>query len=201
MILARYFAWFLTWWGTTLMAALDTSLVFYLPFGVDALVIYQAARDKDLFWAPPLLATTGSLIGAAGTFWIGRKVGEGGIERLTSGRRLKMIRQRVHNGGAVALAIPALLPPPFPLTPFILACGALAVSPWRFFVTLGAARLVRFGIEAVLARRYGAGILAVLESGTFRGVILGFIIVALVGTALSGWLLWRSSSPHRLRTA
>jgi membrane protein YqaA with SNARE-associated domain len=66
------FGFFLTWWGAFLMAALDASLLFFLPFGVDALVIFLAARSQDLFWIYPLLATAGSLTGAAVTYWIGR---------------------------------------------------------------------------------------------------------------------------------
>ena len=197
----RLLSWFLTWWGTILMAALDSSLVFYLPFGIDALVIYQAARDEERFWVYPLLATVGAIAGAAVTFWIGRTAGEAGLERFVPTKRLDRLRCRVRDGGAFAIAIPAVLPPPFPLTPFILACGALAVSEVRFFTTFGAARLVRFGIEAFLAHRFGAGVLRVLQSDTFRGVMIGFIVVAVIGTVISGWLLWRSTHSARLKTA
>jgi membrane protein YqaA with SNARE-associated domain len=195
--LTRSLSWFLTWWGTFLMAALDASLVFYLPFGVDTLVIFQSARNEHLFWIYPLLATAGSIAGAAITMWVGRKVGESGLERFMPRRRLDALRRRVKKGGAIAVAIPAFLPPPFPLTPFILTCGALSVSQWHFFTTFTMARLVRFGAEAVLARVYGAGVLRFLESEQFRLVITGFIIVATIGTAASGWLLWRST--HRDR--
>ena len=61
----RFFGVFLTWWGPFVVGALDSSLVFFMPFGVDALVIYLAARDETLFWIYPLLATAGSLAGAA----------------------------------------------------------------------------------------------------------------------------------------
>ena len=175
------------------MGALDTSLIFFLPFGIDALVIYLVARNRDLFWLYPVLATAGSLVGAAVTFWIGRKAGETGLERLLPARRLQRIQGRVRTGGAFALAVPALLPPPFPLTPLILACGALDVSRWRFFATLGVVRLVRFGVEAVLAVRYGSGILSVLQSDTFRMVIIGFIVLAAAGTSVSAVLIWRST--------
>src|SRR3954447_6931174 len=112
------FAFFLTWWGAYVLAALDASMVFFLPFGIDAVVIYLSARNGMLFWLYPLLATAGSLTGAAITYWIGRKGGEMGLERLIQGRPLERFRRRVQNGGAGALAVPALLPPPFPLAPF-----------------------------------------------------------------------------------
>ena len=191
------FGFFLTWWGAFLLAALDTSLLFFLPFGNDALVIYLAARNPDLFWLYPLLTTAGSLAGAAMTFWIGHTAGEAGLKRLVSARHLERLQTRVRESGAVALAIPAMLPPPFPLTPFILTCGALAVNRWRFFLTFGGVRLVRFSIEALLARRYGRGILRVLQSDSFKMVIIAFVVLAVVGTIASGVLLWRSTRTHR----
>jgi membrane protein YqaA with SNARE-associated domain len=147
----------------------------------------------------PLLATAGSLAGAGMTFWIGKKAGDVGLERLVSSRRLERLRGRVRESGAWAVAVPALMPPPFPLTPFVLTCGALDVDARRFFVTFGTVRLLRFGAEALLARRYGSGILRVLESDGFQLVIAGFIVIAVVGTIVSGVMLWRST--HRPRLA
>jgi membrane protein YqaA with SNARE-associated domain len=187
------FRFFLSWWGVFLMAALDSSMLFFLPFGIDALVVYMAARSRELFWLYPLLATAGSLTGAAVTFWIGVKVGEVGLERLVPARRLERLRDKVRHAGAVAMAIPALLPPPFPLTPFILTCGALHVDRRNFFVIFGTVRLLRFGAEAGLAAVYGRSILRVLQTDAFRAVVIGFMAMAVVGTIASAVLLWRHS--------
>lgn len=191
----------MTWWGAFLLAALDATIVFFLPFGIDTLVIYLAARDAQLFWMYPLLAAAGSLTGATVTFWIGRKAGEVGLERLVSERRLEPVRRRVRKSGAVAMAVPAVLPPPFPLTPFVLTCGALQVDPWRFFTTFGLMRLVRFGTEAVLARRYGSDVLRALESDIFLMIVGGFIVIAIIGTTASAVVLWRRAHEPRLRPA
>ena len=195
------FHFFLTWWGAFVLGALDASMVFFLPFGIDAVVIYLSARNGMLFWIFPLLATAGSVTGAAVTYWIGHKGGELGLERLIPANRLERFRKRVQKGGAVAMAVPALLPPPFPLTPFVLTCGALKANRWIFFPTFAAMRLIRFGSEAVLARIYGRGVLRLLESDTFQRVIVGFIIIAVLGTILSAVMLWRSTRQPRLRTA
>ena len=191
--MAPFLRFFLTWWGAFLVGVLDSSLVFFVPFGIDALVIYLAARDEALFWMYPLLATGGSLVGAAFSFWIGHKLGEVGLEPYGPGPRLERLRARVRNRGAVAMAIPALMPPPFPLTVFTLTCGALNVNRWLFFGTFGAMRLLRFGIEATLARVYGRGILRVLESDGFQLVIVGFIVITIVGTAVSAMMLWKKT--------
>jgi membrane protein YqaA with SNARE-associated domain len=195
------FRFFLTWWGAYMLGALDASMVFFLPFGIDALVIYLSARNGMLFWIYPLLATAGSVTGAALTYWIGHKGGELGLERLISRERLERFRKRVQKGGAVAMAVPALLPPPFPLTPFVLTCGALNVNRWIFFGTFTVMRLIRFGSEAVLARIYGRGVLRLLESDGFQRVIFGFVILAVFGTIVSAVMLWRSTRQPRLTPA
>jgi membrane protein YqaA with SNARE-associated domain len=198
-LLVAVFRFFLTWWGTFLIAALDASMIFFLPFGVDAVVIYMAARNEHLFWLYPLLATAGSTTGAAVTFWIGMKIGEVGLERYVPARRLDRLQCRVRDSGAIAMAVPALMPPPFPLTPFVLTCGALRVNRWRFFTTFAAVRLMRFGVEAGLALVYGRGILRVLRSDAFQMVVMVFIGVAVVGTLVSAVLLWRSTRHGTVR--
>jgi membrane protein YqaA with SNARE-associated domain len=172
-----------------------------MPFGVDAIVIYLAARDENLFWIYPLLAAAGSVLGAATTFWIGHKAGEVGLDRLVSRRRVDRLRCQVRDKGAIALALPAIIPPPFPLTPLVLTCGALKVDPTRFFVTLAAMRLLRFSIGAALARVYGRGILRVLESDRFQMVVVGFIVLAVLGTIVSAVIFWRNTQTRSLSAA
>ena len=42
------------------MGALDSSMVFFLPLGIDFVVIILAARKPELFWLYAPLATAGS---------------------------------------------------------------------------------------------------------------------------------------------
>jgi membrane protein YqaA with SNARE-associated domain len=171
--------------GVVVLAALDSTLFFSLPFGIDAAVIILAARMRDLWWTVPLLASAGSVGGAALTFWMGKKIGENGLERYVPPKRLKKVRARINQSGAIALAVLDLIPPPFPFTPFVLAAGALEVKTSLFFVTLTVCRIIRFGIEAALAARHGNGVLAWLESDLFHDVVSFFIVIAVVLTALS----------------
>src|SRR5688500_16549111 len=113
-----------------------------MPFGADALVIYLAARDEDIFWVYPLLAAAVSLAGAAAMFWIGQQLGEVALTQYVPAHRLDRLRERVRTRGAVALALPAILPPPFPLTALVLTCGALRVNRAWFLSTFGVVRLL-----------------------------------------------------------
>jgi membrane protein YqaA with SNARE-associated domain len=199
---ASIFAYFLSPFGLLALAALDMSMLFFLPFAVDAGVIILTARRPDAAVLYVGMATAGSLIGGAITFWIGRRAGEHGLERFVSARRLDHIKGRVRRSGAIAFALPAMMPPPFPLTPFVLTCGALAVSKTRFFLTLGIVRLVRFAVEATLAVIYGQRILSWMKSDLFQAIVIGFTIVAVVATVAGIWTLIRQSrraeraSPH-----
>lgn len=184
--------YFLTPAGIVVMGALDASLVFFMPLGIDFVVIIMTARTPDLFWLHALLATIGSLAGAAVTFWIGKKAGEKGLTRLVSERRLQRAKARVSRGAFVVAAL-AVIPPPFPFTPFVLASGALAINPWSFFGALALVRVFRFGVEAALASLYGSQILRWMKTPVFQAVVGVFIALAVLGTIVSTVAVVRGS--------
>ena len=188
--------YFLTPFGVVLMGILDASMVFFLPLGIDFVVILMTARKPEIFWVYAALATLGSMIGSAGTFWIGKKVGENGLTRLVSPRRLDGVKARVERG-AFVVALLGLIPPPFPFTPFVLAGGALGMNAYGFLSALAGVRVVRFGIEAGLASHYGAQILRWMKTPMFKTVIGVFIGLALIGTIASAIALARSTRRNR----
>jgi len=171
--------------GVVVLAALDSTTFFWLPLGIDAVVVVLAARRGLNAWLVPLLATAGSLGGAWITFRIGAKIGESGLERHVAAKRLARIRTRIRNSGAITLAALDLIPPPFPFTLFVLSAGALEVDASVFFVTLAICRLFRFGLEAWLASLYGQHILAWLDSETLRTAVMLFVLFAVIVTAAS----------------
>jgi membrane protein YqaA with SNARE-associated domain len=185
--------YFLTPGGLVLMGALDSSMVFFLPLGIDFVVIILSARRPELFWLYAPLATAGSVLGAGLTFWIGRKVGEHGLSRLINPKRLERIEQRVGQKAAVSIAALAIIPPPFPFTAFVLTSGAFRANAWIFFSTLAAVRLLRFGVESALAARYGRRVLRVMESPTFTVIITVMIVLAVAGTIMSAVTVYRGS--------
>ena len=190
-----FLGYFLTPFGIVLMGVLDASMVFFLPLGIDFVVIIMTARKPDLFWLYALLATLGSVIGAGGTFWIGKAAGEKGLTRLVNPKRLERVKARVDRGAFVVAAL-ALIPPPFPFTPFVLAGGALGMNPWSFLTALAGVRVFRFGVEAGLASHYGGQILRWMKTPMFKTVIGVFIALALIGTIVSAIALVRSTR-HR----
>jgi membrane protein YqaA with SNARE-associated domain len=186
-------AYFLTTPGLVVLAALDSSLIFFLPLGIDVVLVLLAARRPDLFWLYAVAATLGSLAGAAGTYWLGHKLGEAGLSRWVSASRLKRIQDRISRSAAPAVAILAIIPPPFPFTAFLLTSGALALDVGRFFSALAVVRLLRFGAEAALAARYGRRIIAWMDSPVFETVVGALAVLAVVGTAISAVTVIKSS--------
>jgi membrane protein YqaA with SNARE-associated domain len=170
--------------GVVLLAALDSTFFFTLPLGIDAVVVILAARRGAYFWLTPVLATAGSLAGAALTYWTGMKIGEAGIKRFCPPKWLERVQGRL-KGSAVTLAALDLMPPPFPFSVFVLGAGAAKVDRRKFFVTLAACRILRFGVEALLGLRYGGYALKWIESETVEEVVAAIVVLAIAAGLFS----------------
>ena len=70
-----------------------------------------------------------------------------------------------------------------------------------FLLVFGTARVIRFGVEALLARRYGESVVNVLESDIARPVAIGMVIVSILGTILTIARVWRSTRQPRMASA
>jgi membrane protein YqaA with SNARE-associated domain len=196
-----FLGYFLTPPGLVVLGALDSSIIFFLPLGIDFAVIILAAKTPKLFWLYAILATGGSVIGAAVTFWIGRKVGEHGLAKLIKPSRLSRVQARVGQGAAVTVAALAIIPPPFPFTAFVLTSGAWRVNAWTFFLTLAGVRALRFAAEAGLAAYYGRGILVWMRSTAFTVTVGAITAIAIIGTIASAVTLYRGTKRHEQRVA
>ena len=174
--------------GVFVLAALDSTVFFSLPLGIDAAVVLLSAHTAQTWWwMVPLIAVGGSLAGAALTFWTGVRIGENGLERYIPPARLDRVRRRIKRSGAIALAVLDLLPPPFPFTAVVLSAGALEVKISTFFVTLAICRLFRFGLEAALAQRYGRRVVALIDPNLFHDVAtlaIGLTVIVTIVTVV-----------------
>jgi membrane protein YqaA with SNARE-associated domain len=190
------FGLFLSAGGIFVLAALESTIFFFFPFGVDAAVIILTVRHPDSRWLYPLLATAGSIAGTLITFWMGKKIGEVGLEKYVPERRLASTKAAIGKRGAVT-ALFALIPPPFPFTALVLAAGALGVEPIRFFAVFTVVRLLRFGLETAVAARYGSSVLRWINSDVVQDVVVGFIVLAIAASVVSLFALVRKRKPER----
>jgi membrane protein YqaA with SNARE-associated domain len=140
--------------GLILLGLADNSVV-PLPGSMDVLTILLAARHTDLWWYYAFMATVGAIVGGYITYALARQGGKEAFERKLSKRTAEKVFKRFERWGFFAVAVPALLPPPFPIVPFLLAAGALQYSRKKFVAALALGRGVRFIIVAGLGAIYG----------------------------------------------
>jgi membrane protein YqaA with SNARE-associated domain len=140
------------------LGLLDASII-PVPGSMDVLTIVLAARDSELWFYYALMATAGSVIGGFVTYRLARKGGKEMLARRFSARTLKKVYALFERWGFSSIAVPALLPPPVPMVPFVLAAGAMQYSVRKFLAALTLGRAVRYTLLAFLAARYGRSML------------------------------------------
>jgi membrane protein YqaA with SNARE-associated domain len=175
--------------GLFIVGILDSSFLF-LPFGNDLLILSLAARQPaKLAWFA-LCASVGSVTGSMLVDGLARKGGEQGLCRIMPARRIEYVKRKVRTRAGWALALSALLPPPFPFTPFVAAAAALQFPRWKMVAVLLSARMLRFSFIGMLGIAFGPAIQRMAEQPVVRYTLLGLVAVCVVGSILSvvGWV-------------
>ena len=180
--------------GLVLVGLLDNSVV-PTPGGMDLLTVILAASNPTWWWYYGAWATAGSLIGGYLTFRLGHKGGKETLEKKVPKDKLAKIYERIEKHNFLALFMPALLPPPVPMSPFILAAGACKMSHTSFFLALAPARLLRYMLIAWLGAQYGGWIAR--QFAQYRTPVLIIFIAVCVLGALGGYIYWRRRKQAR----
>jgi len=96
--------------------------------------------------------------------------------------------------GFWAVAVPALLPPPFPIVPFLLAAGAMQYSRQKFLLALTVGRGLRYGLLAYFGVLYGRHFLRFFSKYTKPTiyVLIGMAVLAGIA-ALATYLRYQKS--------
>ena len=123
----------------------------------------------------------------------GKKLRESGLEHLISRRRLETLKQKMSAKGPLALALPALMPPPFPFTGVLLTYGAMKINKKKFLAALALMRLMRFSAESLLALRYGRRMIGWMKSDNVETVVWAFTILVVAGSFFSAYRLFKKS--------
>jgi membrane protein YqaA with SNARE-associated domain len=141
--------------GVFAVSAIDSSPIpLPLPGATDLLLLWLASHGSN----PQRLvacAVAGAALGGALGWRLGRKGGDGVLRRHVPARLLEPVCRWAKSNPILAVFLPALLPPPVPLSPFVLAAGALGVPLKRFLVAFVAARTIRYSLVAWLGVTYG----------------------------------------------
>ncbi len=190
--------------GLFLVSIVDSSFVpLPIPGVTDIMLVLYAAQHAE-----PILLIASASIGSALGGYFSYKVGQSGgmvfIEKRTPPRIFKRVTRWMESHAVLAVALPALLPPPMPLSPFVLAAGALKMSLRKFMVAFTASRLLRHTIAVLLGIHYGKPVLHLwfrftAKYGTIILTVLWSFILISVGIAF--YQLWKTSHSVRQTAA
>ena len=186
--------------GLFAVAIADSSVIpLPLPGSTDLLLLLLAShRRTTVVMAVWLVfcAFAGSLLGGYLTWSAGRKGGEVALERYVPKRFLGRISGMVKKHGVWSVAVATLLPPPVPLTPFLLAAGALGMERGRFLISYGTARAVRYGLLAWLGMTYGRLFVRLWEKelkGWSTAILWTYAGLVVAGVVFGLWKMRRRS--------
>ncbi len=170
-----------------LIGALDSSLL-SLPEVNDYLVVARCyAHPRTVFFFP-LFAAIGSVLGCLLLYTILSRGGRAVLHRRFRLEHVLRVERAYARFGILALAVPALLPPPMPFKIFVATAGALQFPMRRFLVTILLARSLRYYVEGTLAVFYGERVLRFLKDNgsLIISIVTGICIIALAVYLLSG---------------
>ena len=118
------------------------------------------------------------------------------LEKHVPAAILKRATGWMESHAIIAVSLPALLPPPMPLSPFVLAAGAVHMSRKKFMTAFTLSRLVRHSIAAWLGIHYGRQVLHLWRHFSTRWgttILVTLWVFILVSTAFAIWKLYQTS--------
>jgi membrane protein YqaA with SNARE-associated domain len=167
--------------GMILLGLADNSLI-PLPGSTDAATILLAAHHRNLWVYYAMMATAGAVLGGYLTYRMARKGGKETLEKRLSQRKVKKVYAIFERWGFASVAIPAILPPPFPIVPMWLAAGAMQYPTKRFLAAQTVGRGIRYAILGYLGAHYGQHIVR------FFAQYYWPVLVALIAFSAAGML-------------
>ena len=176
--------------GLFIIAFLDSSFLSF-PEVNDLLIVLLVIKhpERVVFYAT--MSTLGSIAGCLALYFVGRKGGDALVRKRFKGGTVERAADLMRNYGAMALIVPALLPPPAPFKIFVLMGGVANIPLQTFIWAIGLGRGVRYFGEGILAVLYGQRALDYIhENGRLVGLVLGLLVLA--GGA--GYYLWKRRS-------
>ncbi len=182
--------------GVFLVSIVDSSFVpLPVPGLTDIMLVIYAAQHANP-WLLILIATVGSALGGFFSYQVGQSGGMDFIEKRTPPKVFKRVTRWMESHAILAVALPAILPPPAPLSPFVLAAGALKMSRQKFMATFTVSRLIRHAIAVWLGLRYGKQVLEFWNRFSARWgtpILITLWTLIAVSLAYAFWQLWKTS--------
>jgi membrane protein YqaA with SNARE-associated domain len=188
--------------GVFLISIVDSSFVpLPIPGITDILIIVLAAQHENWF-VLILLATIGSALGGYFSHQVGHSGGMAFLEKRIPPRIFKRVTGWMEHHNILSVALPAILPPPMPLSPFVLAAGALNMSRNKFLATFTISRAIRHAIAAWLGIHYGRTVIRLWNQVSDKYAVPILIILwtgITISCAYAFWKLYQTSKTVGIR--
>jgi membrane protein YqaA with SNARE-associated domain len=163
--------------GLFFICVIDSSPIpLPIPGSSDLLVVLLAAQ-RHAWLLVTTIATLGSIVGAAISYQAGASGGLPLVDKYVPARFRDRLKGWTEKHSLLSVALPAILPPPAPLMPFLIAAGALRMPRRRFFLSFTISRFLRHAFFAWLGLHYGRHIMPVYLRFADK---YGWILITLV---------------------
>ena len=182
--------------GLFAISCVDSSFVpLPIPGITDIMIVLYAAGHANVILLV-LIATAGSAVGGLFSHAVGQAGGMKFLEKNVPPVILKRVTSWMESHALLSVALPAILPPPMPLSPFVLAAGAVHMSRKKFMTAFTLSRLARHSIAAWLGVHYGKAVLHFWSRFSAKWgtpVLIGLWAFILIFTAIAIWRLVKTS--------
>jgi membrane protein YqaA with SNARE-associated domain len=182
--------------GVFLVSIVDSSFIpLPIPGITDIMIIVLSAQHANLILLVTA-ATFGSFLGGYFSYKVGQSGGMAFLERHVPARIFKTVCNWMETHAILSVALPAVLPPPMPLSPFVLAAGALHMSQQKFLTTFTISRLLRHAVAAWLGIHYGRSVLHMWNIFTRRWgvpILITIWCIILISVGIAFWRLYKTS--------
>ncbi len=180
--------------GLILLGIIDNSVI-PVPGGMDIFVILLCSHRPEWWLYYVFMAVIGSVLGGYLTYRLAEKGGEETLEKKIGPERAKKIYDKFKERGFASIAISAVLPPPFPMVPVLMAAGVLQYPRKKFLLALSTGRGIRYLVVGLLGRIYGTAIVASLRN-YYKPVLYGLLAAAALG-GIAAVLYFKWYRPRR----
>jgi membrane protein YqaA with SNARE-associated domain len=172
--------------GVLIVAIIDSSSI---PMPLDAMVVEYVVRDHARFLIYCFTAALGAAIGSLLPYYLGRAGGEIFLLKRINRARYEQLRDRFEKQEFLAIMIPAMMPPPFPVKVFELAAGVFEMKPLWFFSGLLLGKFIRFVVVSLIIMIYGPAIFHTMIRTVHQHQNLMLILVGVLGVLLVMYVL------------
>jgi membrane protein YqaA with SNARE-associated domain len=186
--------------GVFLVSIVDSSFVpLPVPGLTDLMIVVLAAQHANLFLLVGA-ATFGSFLGGFFSYKVGQSGGLAFLEKHVPPRIFKPVCSWMEHHAILSVALPAVLPPPMPLSPFVLAAGALKMSRNKFLTTFTISRFLRHTAFAALGVYFGPHVLRLWNRFSHKygaEILIAVWSIILISLAIAFWKLYKTSREMR----